>query len=83
MAITTPRPAAERERQIAGNGPGVGLLRATTLEALGQEGVATISGAAAGLRHGVAVFLHEGRVYAMDNRCPHMGFPMSQGSCKD
>ncbi|MDQ3703420.1 MAG: Rieske (2Fe-2S) protein [Chloroflexota bacterium] len=83
MAITTPQPAAQGEKQAAEHGPGDGLLRATTLKALEQQGVVTISGAAAGLRHGVAVFLHEGRVYAMDNRCPHMGFPMSQGSCKD
>src|SRR5262249_3044956 len=24
--------------------------------------------------HGIAVFAHEGRFYAIDNRCPHMGF---------
>src|SRR5690348_5858285 len=28
----------------------------------------------------VAVFRHDGSVYAIDNRCPHMGFPLNQGS---
>ena len=23
---------------------------------------------------------HEGQVFALDNRCPHMGFPLSKGS---
>jgi nitrite reductase/ring-hydroxylating ferredoxin subunit len=30
----------------------------------------------------IALFQHEGRVYAIDNRCPHMGFPLHQGSLK-
>ena len=33
--------------------------------------------------HSVAVFWHEGRAWAVDNRCPHMGFPLSQGSVRD
>jgi nitrite reductase/ring-hydroxylating ferredoxin subunit len=33
--------------------------------------------------HGVAVFAHEGRFYAVDNRCPHMGFPLSRGTVRD
>ncbi|HEY3289972.1 MAG TPA: Rieske (2Fe-2S) protein, partial [Anaerolineae bacterium] len=31
----------------------------------------------------VAVFFHAGKVYAVDNRCPHMGFPLQRGSVKD
>src|SRR5579863_4266299 len=31
--------------------------------------------------HTVAVILHEGRIFAVDNRCPHMGFPLDRGSC--
>jgi len=31
----------------------------------------------------IALFLHQGRVYAVDNRCPHMGFPLQKGSVKD
>src|SRR5438445_784666 len=28
----------------------------------------------------VALFRHKGEVFAVDNRCPHMGFPLHQGS---
>ncbi len=28
----------------------------------------------------IALFSHEGEIHAVDNRCPHMGFPLSQGS---
>src|SRR4051812_19238731 len=31
----------------------------------------------------VAVYLHQGKVYAVDNRCPHMGFPLHKGPVKD
>ncbi len=31
----------------------------------------------------LVIFYHEGRVYALDNRCPHMGFPLSRGATKD
>ncbi len=36
-----------------------------------------------GGRHGIAVFVSEGRPYAVDNRCPHMGFPLHKGSVRD
>jgi nitrite reductase/ring-hydroxylating ferredoxin subunit len=36
-----------------------------------------------GKGHTVAVFCHDGQVYAVDNRCPHMGFPLDRGSVKD
>jgi nitrite reductase/ring-hydroxylating ferredoxin subunit len=31
----------------------------------------------------LAVFYHEGEVRAVDNRCPHMGFPLSEGTVDD
>ena len=31
----------------------------------------------------LAVFLYQGRYHAVDNRCPHMGYPMSKGSVRD
>jgi nitrite reductase/ring-hydroxylating ferredoxin subunit len=31
----------------------------------------------------LALFSHAGQVYAVDNRCPHMGFPLHRGSVKD
>ena len=33
--------------------------------------------------HAIAVFHHDGQVYAVDNRCPHMGFPLDRGSVSD
>ena len=31
----------------------------------------------------VAVFFDQGSVFAVDNRCPHMGFPLNRGTVKD
>ena len=31
----------------------------------------------------LALFLYRDRVYALDNRCPHMGFPLDKGSVED
>ena len=33
--------------------------------------------------HGVCVFWHDGRAYALDDRCPHMGFPLHRGSVEE
>ena len=33
--------------------------------------------------HGIAVFAHDGRFFAVDNRCPHMGFPLNRGTVRD
>jgi len=51
-------------------------IHAGTLEELRREGAKVIKG-------GIAVFAHEGEVYAVDNRCPHMGFPLHMGSLCD
>jgi nitrite reductase/ring-hydroxylating ferredoxin subunit len=55
-----------------------GLVRACSLSDLQRAGVLTMGGSG----HNVALFWHEGRVHAVDNRCPHMGFPLSRGSCE-
>ncbi|WP_251341501.1 Rieske (2Fe-2S) protein [Haloplanus halophilus] len=39
--------------------------------------VVTVGGRTLGLFH------HEGSFHAVDNRCPHMGFPLSEGSVDD
>ncbi|HEX2701640.1 MAG TPA: Rieske 2Fe-2S domain-containing protein [Acidimicrobiales bacterium] len=31
----------------------------------------------------VCVFWHEGRAYALDDRCPHMGFPLHRGTVEN
>lgn len=49
---------------------------AGSLEELKRQGAKVIKG-------GIAVFVHEDRVYAVDNRCPHMGFPLHMGSLCD
>ncbi|HKX17884.1 MAG TPA: Rieske (2Fe-2S) protein [bacterium] len=33
--------------------------------------------------HAVALFASDGHIYAVDNRCPHMGFPLDRGSVAD
>ncbi len=33
--------------------------------------------------HAIALFVHGDQIYAVDNRCPHMGFPLHRGSLKD
>jgi nitrite reductase/ring-hydroxylating ferredoxin subunit len=34
-------------------------------------------------KHTIAIFLYDSKIYALDNRCPHMGFPLNQGTVKD
>jgi nitrite reductase/ring-hydroxylating ferredoxin subunit len=33
--------------------------------------------------HSLALFFHDGKVHAVDNRCPHMGFPLHRGTVQD
>jgi nitrite reductase/ring-hydroxylating ferredoxin subunit len=54
-------------------------VRVGTVADLNQRGCTVVSAGG----HGVAVFAHEGRFYAVDNRCPHMGFPLSRGTVRD
>jgi nitrite reductase/ring-hydroxylating ferredoxin subunit len=35
------------------------------------------------LKHTIVLFYSDNRVYAIDNRCPHMGFPLQGSTCKD
>ncbi|USK31367.1 Rieske 2Fe-2S domain-containing protein (plasmid) [Bacillus sp. CMF21] len=49
------------------------------LETLKNDGAKVVKGG----KHGIAVFLHEGELHAVDNRCPHMGFPLHMGSLCD
>ncbi len=50
--------------------------RLADLEAAGRLAV-QVSG------HTVALFCHRGKIYATDNRCPHMGFPLDRGTVND
>lgn len=55
------------------------FVRAATLAEVRASGcvVAQLNG------HAVALFAHGDRVYALDNRCPHMGFPLHRGTVRD
>ena len=33
--------------------------------------------------HTIALFAHQNQIFAVDNRCPHMGFPLDKGSVSD
>ena len=52
-----------------------GWIRAGNLNELKEKGRKVVEG--------ILVFYHEGEVVALDNRCPHMGFPLHMGSLCD
>lgn len=54
-------------------------IRAGALADLTARGCSVITGGG----YAIAVFVHNGDVFAVDNRCPHMGFPLDRGSVKD
>ncbi len=56
-----------------------GHVRIGTMEELQRQGCTVISAEG----HAIAVFCHEDQVYALDNRCPHMGFPLDRGTVQD
>jgi len=55
------------------------LVRAASLEEVRSDGVsvAHVNG------HTIALFAQGEDVFAVDNRCPHMGFPLHRGTCND
>jgi nitrite reductase/ring-hydroxylating ferredoxin subunit len=56
-----------------------GFEFAGTLEELRAKGSLVLHG-----RHRPILVVHDqGRAYALDNRCPHMGFPLDQGTVED
>src|SRR6202048_920393 len=55
------------------------FVRAGNLEELKAKGRLVVHG-----RHRPILLVHEcGHVFALDNRCPHMGFPLDRGSVED
>lgn len=55
------------------------FLRAAPLADLRKTGLLTVQLDG----HTVALFEHADQVYAIDNRCPHMGFPLDKGTVRD
>ena len=56
-----------------------GQIRAGTIDELKDGACRVVTGGG----HTIAVVYHDGKVYAVDNRCPHMGFPLDRGSISD
>jgi len=54
-------------------------LRVARLDELTARGCMPVSTAG----HTIALFAHGDGVYAVDNRCPHMGFPLHRGTVRD
>ena len=62
-----------------GNGAGGEMVRVGSLAELRRRGVmVTRAGGRA-----LAVFAAGEEIHALDNRCPHLGFPLDRGSVKD
>ena len=54
-------------------------VRVASLDDLRKRGVVSVSGS----RGRIAVFADGDGVRAVDNRCPHMGFPLDEGTVQD
>ncbi|MBX3015986.1 MAG: Rieske (2Fe-2S) protein [Caldilineaceae bacterium] len=54
------------------------FLHAASLADLRKTGLLTVQLGG----HTIALFEHAERVYAVDNRCPHMGFPLDKGTVR-
>jgi nitrite reductase/ring-hydroxylating ferredoxin subunit len=59
--------------------PGAAGVRVCSLQQLQQEGRQVV--AAEGRT--ILVLFEQGEVFALDNRCPHMGFPLHRGTVRD
>ena len=53
-----------------------GQIPAGSIQEIKDSGCKVVTGGG----HAIAVIYHEGSVHAVDNRCPHMGFPLDRGS---
>ena len=56
-----------------------GRIHAGSIEEIESLGCKVVTGGG----HAIAVIYHNGQVHAVDNRCPHMGFPLDRGSVSD
>ncbi len=56
-----------------------GYVRAARLEDVKAKGQLSVQVNG----HALALFARDDRIYAVDNRCPHMGFPLNRGTVHD
>lgn len=89
MSVSTQPPTTARpQRELAANGDHAAAPSETDAlvfhrlcpakaVAEGESKAFTVEGA-----H-LAVFCYQGEYHAVDNRCPHMGYPLSKGSIRD
>jgi nitrite reductase/ring-hydroxylating ferredoxin subunit len=54
-------------------------VHAGTLAELNAKGRLVVRGS----HRPILIVNDQGRVYAFDNRCPHLGFPLDRGSVED
>ena len=54
-------------------------VRAASVSDVDKKGCMTVHVAG----HTIALFTYDGSYYAIDNRCPHMGFPLDRGTVED
>ena len=54
-------------------------IRICSIEELERDKMRVVSAAG----HTILVLLEQGEVFALDNRCPHMGFPLNRGTVRD
>ena len=55
------------------------FVRAGSIEEIEREGMKVLTAEG----RTILVIHDEGRLYALDNRCPHMGFPLRRGAVRD
>jgi nitrite reductase/ring-hydroxylating ferredoxin subunit len=55
------------------------FVRVASLDELQAKRMIVVKGE----RCPILVVCHDDRVYALDNRCPHLGFPLHRGSVAD
>jgi nitrite reductase/ring-hydroxylating ferredoxin subunit len=68
-------PKLERKSGTLMNVPNTNFTIAGTLDELRAKGRLVLHGA----HRPILVVYDRGRVFALDNRCPHMGYPLDRG----
>jgi nitrite reductase/ring-hydroxylating ferredoxin subunit len=77
--IPRPQQKTISREELLMDTPTTDFVRAGSLEELKAKGRLVVHGP-----HRPILVVHDkGRVFALDNRCPHMGFPLDRGSVED